>query len=116
MPLAFTTLAGTKFVPVSARVNAPVPATTDVGLMLDSVGDGLVLMVNAKPLDVPPPGDGLTTLTVAVPTAVISDAGTVAVSEVDDTKVVARFAPFQVTTDVDTKFVPVTVSMKAGPL
>ena len=115
MPFAFTTLVFSKFVPVTLSVSAPVPATTEVGLMLDTVGARFVLIVNVRLPDVPPPGAGLTTLTVAVPTAVMSEAGTAAVRLVAETYVVASDAPFQLTVEVDTKFVPVTVIVNAGP-
>src|SRR5579872_6482997 len=65
--------------------------------------------------EVPPPGVGLVTVTVAVPTVAISVARIDAVSFELLTNVVARALPFQLTTDVDTKPVPDTVSVKAAP-
>src|SRR5205823_212291 len=78
------------------------------------VGSGFV-MVNDCELDVPPPGAGLKIVTVAVPAAAMSAAEIAAVSCVAETYVVARSAPFHRTTALVTKFVPVTVSVKAGP-
>src|SRR5438445_6559547 len=72
-------------------------------------------MVNAAGAEVPPPGAGLTTVTLAVPAAAMSVAGIVAVSCVGETNVVARAAPFQFTVEVLTKLPPLTVSVAAGP-
>src|SRR5207244_9435656 len=66
-------------------------------------------------LDVPPPGAGLKIVTDAEPAAAISAAEMAAESCVAETYVVARSAPFQRTTELVTRFVPVTVSVKPGP-
>jgi hypothetical protein len=71
-------------------------------------------MVNVAAAEVPPPGAGLTTVTLAMPSAAMSVAGIVAVSCVGETNVVARAAPFQFTVEVLTKLVPLTVSVAAG--
>jgi hypothetical protein len=65
--------------------------------------------------DVPPPGAGLDTVTVALPTVAMSAAVMVAVSCVLLTNAVARALPFQFTTDDDTKPEPVTVNAKPAP-
>ena len=72
-------------------------------------------IVKVCALEVPPPGAGLKTVTCAVPAVAMSEAGIEAVTWVEDTYVVVRFEPFQRTTDPDTKFVPLTVNVKAGP-
>src|SRR5579872_7078466 len=54
-------------------------------------------------LDVPPPGLGLTTATLAVLAVAMSAAGTVAVNCEPLTKVVASAFPFQLTTEPETK-------------
>jgi len=71
-------------------------------------------MVKVCEPDVPPPGVALNTVTLAVPEVEISEAGMVAVSCVPDTYTVALFEPFHFTTDVETKFVPLTVSVNCG--
>jgi hypothetical protein len=83
-PFHLTTEAFMKFVPFTVRVKAEPPAVSLVGLKLVVVGTGL-FMVNVWALDDPPPGVGLTTITLAVPFPVMSDAGTVALSCVPDT-------------------------------
>lgn len=55
-------------------------ATQEVMLRLVNVGSGLVI-VNVWLVDVPPPGEGFVTVTVAVPVLVISTAGILAASE-----------------------------------
>jgi hypothetical protein len=83
--------------------------------------DGLVItggsaIVNVAGLDVTPPhGFGVTTVTGAVPAVAIKEAGTVAVSCVAETNVVASGLPFQFTVEVETKFVPFTVNVNCGP-
>ena len=64
--------------------------------------------------DTPPPGLGLTTVTVAVDATAISLARIVAVNCEPLTKVVALALPFQFTTELVTKPVPFTVSVKPG--
>ncbi len=64
------------------------------------------LIVKVLVLDVPPPGAGLDTVTVAVPATAMSAAVIAAVNRVADTYVVVRFAPFQRTTELLTKPVP----------
>jgi hypothetical protein len=105
---------GTKFVPVTVSVNAGPPATAEVVFKDAIVGAGL-LVVNANPLDVPPPGVGLDTVTIAVPPEAISPAGIAACKLVLETKVVVRAPAFHCTVDVGTKFVPVTVRVNAPP-
>src|SRR5438477_23090 len=73
-------------------------------------GGGLI--VNVSAFDVPPPGAGFTTVTDAVPTAATFAAGTIAVSLIEETNVVARAEPFQLTVEVETKLVPFTVRVK----
>ena len=55
---------------------------------------GGVVIVNDVAFDVPPPGPGLITVTEAVPAAVTSDAGTVAVSDVAELIAVLSETPF----------------------
>lgn len=94
-------------------MNAPLPTAALLGEIELSVGTGL-LMVNVLAADVPPPGVGLNTVTEAVPTVAMSAAVICAWSWVLLTNVVVRFVPFQRTTDVMAKFVPVAVSVKAA--
>ncbi len=65
--------------------------------------------------EVPPPGEGLNTLTWAVAAVAMSVAGIEAVNCVSLTKVVPRSLPFQRTTDLGTKFAPTTVKARDGP-
>src|SRR5207248_9676471 len=74
----------------------------------------VALIVHVCTFDVPPPGAGLTTVIDAVPAVATRDAGTVAVSCVEETKVVARGAPFQFTVEVETNLVPFTVKVKSA--
>ena len=66
-------------------------------------------------LDVPPPGAGLTTATFPVPGVAISEAVRAIVSSVLLTNAVVRLAELNVPTEVDTKPVPLSVRVKAGP-
>jgi hypothetical protein len=84
-----------KLVPFTVSVNAAPPAVTEVGLRLVIVGTGLVAMiVKESALDVPPPGVGLTTVTLAVPAEAMSAAVVAAVNCVLLTNVVVRLDPF----------------------
>jgi hypothetical protein len=74
---------------------------------------GVALIVNVCTFDLPPPGLGFTTVIDAVPAVVTREAGTVAVSWMDETNVVVSAVPFQFTVEVETKFVPFTVRVKS---
>ena len=113
-PFHITAEVDTNFLPLTVSVKAAPPAVTLEGESEVIAGTGL-LIVNVCAAEVPPPGEGLNTTTDAVPAAEMSAALIAAVSFVLLTKVVVRFEPFHCTTDVFTKFVPVTVSVKAGP-
>src|SRR5580704_13610930 len=104
----------TKLVPVAVRVKAAPPCVGELGEIEVSVGTGLSTTKLEFP-DVPPPGAGLLTVTANVPPFAISVARMVAVSSVALTKVVARADPAHFTTEVLTKFLPVTVIVNPAP-
>src|SRR5437762_675106 len=70
-------------------------------------------MVKVSEFDVPP--HGVTTVIEAVPAVAMRAAGTVAVSCVAETNVVASALPFQFTVEPETKFVPFTVNVNCEP-
>jgi hypothetical protein len=104
----------TKLDPVTVSVNAAPPTPAELGFSDVAVGDGL-LIVNVSGLEVPPPGAGVITVTVAVPAVAMSAAVTAACKLVLETKVVVRALPFHWTVEEDTKLLPVTVSVNAAP-
>jgi len=73
---------------------------------------GALAIVKVCALDVPP--HGVTTVIEAVPAVAIRAAGTVAVSCVPLTNVVASGLPFQFTVEPETKLAPLTVSVNCG--
>ena len=103
-----------KFVPLPVIVKEFPPAVTEVGLMLPVVGTGL-LIVKVWALDVPPPGVGLVTVIEAVPAVAISAALMMAVSWVEEAKVVDRAEPLKLTVEEATKLVPLTVKVNDVP-
>ena len=103
-----------KLVPVKVRLKPAAPTFADVCDIDVSIGAGL-LIAKLCPVDVPPPGVGLNTVTEAVPAEAMSAAGTEAVSEVALPNVVVRAVPFHFTTEVLTKLVPVSVSVNVAP-
>ena len=111
----FTVAPATKPVPVRVNVKAAPPAEAEAGAIEVSVGPETALIVNDRLPEVPPPGAGLVTVTVAVPAVAISAAVIAAVNFVALTNVVVLEAPLNFTTDVDTKPVPLTVRVKAAP-
>jgi hypothetical protein len=113
LPLTRTTEPEMNLLPFNVKVNAALPAVTLVGVILVKVGCGL-LTVRVTAVDVPPPGEGLNTVTEMVPAEAMSLAGIAAVSWVLLLNVVLRFEPFTRTTDPDTKLVPFTVSVNAA--
>ena len=66
-------------------------------------------------LEVPLPGAGLVTATAIVPAELMLAAGMAAVNCVELTKVVPGADPPKLTVEAATKFVPLIVSVKAGP-
>jgi len=73
------------------------------------------MIVKDRALEVPPPGAGFTTVTLALPTEAISLAWIAAVSWLLETNVVVRSEPPHFTTAPLTKLVPLTVSVKPAP-
>jgi len=86
----------------------------ELGLSEVSVGAGLLIM-NASALEVPPPGAGVETVTLAVPAVAMSAALMLAVKLLPETKVVVRELPFHWTVEEEMKFEPATVNVKAEP-
>ena len=76
-----------KLLPVTVRVKADPPAVAELGERVVRAGTGLfaAVMVKVNPPEVPPPGVGLKTVTVAVPAVAMSVAGIAAVSWVEET-------------------------------
>ena len=83
----------TKFVPVTVRVNALPPASVKLGFKDALTGTGL-LIVKVAALEVPPPGGGVDTITIAAPAVAMSAAVMAACKLVLETKVVVRELPF----------------------
>src|SRR5579864_541552 len=78
---------------LAANCCCPPAATVAEGGEIVTMGIGwLIVKVNA--LDVPPPGGGVTTLTIAVPAAAISAAVIAACKLVLEANVVVRALPF----------------------
>ena len=75
-----------KLAPFTVSVKAGLPAVAELGEMLESVGNGLpaALMVKVSAPEVPPPGVGLKTVTLADPAVAISAAVMAAVSWVGE--------------------------------
>ena len=109
-PFQFTVEVETKFVPLTVNVNCGSPAEAQVGLSELMAGAALIVNVAAPEFVAQVP-----TVTEAVPGVAMSAAGTVAVSRVEDTNVVASGLPFQFTVEVETKLLPFTVSVNCGP-
>ena len=96
VPFQFTVEIAAKFVPFTVNVNPGPPAVAQVGLSELMVGGATIVNVtefDAEPVE-------FFTVTGGVPAVAMFAAGTIAVSLVEETKVVARFAPFHRTTEV----------------
>jgi hypothetical protein len=95
---------------------AALPARAEDGFTALTVGCGLApaLMVKLTALDVPPPGEGLETVKVAVPAATMSLAGIVAVRAVELSKVDVSGVPFQLTVEAVIKPEPVSMTVVAA--
>ena len=84
-----------------------------VGEMFEVVAV-ILFTVNVCAFDVPPPGVGLKTVTLYVPAESKSVARMFATNFVALINVVVLSDPFTRTTEVETKFVPFTVSVNAA--
>lgn len=93
LPFHATVEDGTKFVPVTAMMNAVPPWIAEPGVSSEMAGVG-GLIVNVAAPEVPPPGAGVATATLAVPGVAMSAAVIAACRLVLDAKVVARALPF----------------------
>src|SRR6266850_1178224 len=113
-PFHCTVLPLTKPVPVTVSVNAAPLISALLGLRPVSVGAGL-FTVNVCAAEVPPPGAGVSTVTLAVAAVAMSAAVIAAVSWVALTKVVVRVVPFQRTVEPLRKLAPFTVKVNASP-
>ena len=113
-PFTRTTDPFTKLEPFTVNVKAPLPALILAGEILESEGDGLLIASGRAP-EVPPPGEGLTTVIEMDPAEAMSLAEIAAVSWVLLTKVVLRIEPFTCTDDPLRKLDPFTVSVTAPP-
>ena len=103
----------TKFVPVTVSVNAAPPATAAAGPSDEMAGSGLSI-VKFRAADVPPPGAGVVTVTIAIPAVATSAELIEPCRVVDETKVVVRVDPFHCTTEEEIKLDPFTVRVKAA--
>ncbi len=102
---------GTKPAPSTVIMKLPLPAVTMFGVTRKIDGRGL-FTVRVLAAEVPPPGAGLNTVTLAKVPAAISALLISAERWVEEMKVVGRPDPFQRTTDPARKPEPVTVSVK----
>src|SRR5215813_8333426 len=119
-PFQRTTELLTKLLPLTVSVKAGPPAFAWFGvtLMTAGVGGTASLILNGAALDEPPPAPPtgwVKTVTFAVPATAMSEGVIIAVNCLDEIKVVGRSDPFHRTTELLTKFVPVTVRVKPGP-
>lgn len=112
--MKFTTELETNPVPVTVNVNPAPPASALAGESVVTVGAGL-LIVSVAAADIPPPGAGFVTLIEALPAVAISAAVIVAVTCVPLVNVVVLGDPLRLTTEVEIRFVPFTVSENVGP-
>jgi hypothetical protein len=86
-----------------------------LGLREEIVGTGFppLLMLNDIAFEVPPPDAGLVTVTATMPTEAMAAPGMAAVNCVELRNVVVGVVPLKLTTEAETKFVPLIVSVKA---
>lgn len=111
-PLIITVELATKPVPATVTaVAVVVPACAAVGLSDVSPGTGFVTYKDAI-FELPPFGAGLITITCTVP-AVATSAGLIVVLSEVGVPLAARIVPFTDTSDCETKFVPLIVSVNA---
>jgi hypothetical protein len=116
-PFQRTREAGTKPLPLTVSVRAPLPAETLAGdspLTVGTAERAAALTEKVAAPEVPPPGAGVTTVTGTERALARSAAVIAARSWVALTNVVVRLAPFQRTREAGTKPLPLTVSVSGG--
>jgi len=113
VPLNSTVAPALNPVPVTVNVKSVPPATAEPGVSSVMLGAGTVT-VNVWAFEAPPPGAGFVTEMFAMPVPAASAAVRLACNVVLETNVVGRALPFSRTVDVETKPVPVTVTVKSG--
>jgi hypothetical protein len=115
-PFQRTVEPATKLWPVTVSVNEDPPLNAEVGEMPLRTGRGFGEMLKVPPAEMPPPGAGLETVTVAEPTPAMSVVGIAACKWVAETNVVGRGEPFHNTVEDMAKLAPKRSKVKAGPL
>ena len=110
----FTVAPLTKPVPVRVIAKAVPPAVAVAGA-IETRLSAAPLIVKGRAPEMPPPGAGFVTVTLAVPAVAMSAAVIPAVSWVALINVVALAAPLNFTIDVDTNPVPFTVKLNPAP-
>jgi hypothetical protein len=116
VPPKLTNEVDTKFVPLTVRVKAEPPVAALFGEMEVIDGTRLPTVVKLTVFEVPPPGAGFVTVTATIPAAAMAAAGIDAVNCVELTKLAAYDVPPKLTAAAETKFVPLTVSVKPAAL
>src|SRR4029077_7258974 len=106
-PFHWTTEPETKPEPFTVRVKPAEPASAELGLIEEVCGTGLAT-VKAAGAELPPPGEGLSTVTLEIPAEAMSAAWMAAWSGVEEKKVVAGGEPFHCTTAPEAKEEPAT--------
>lgn len=112
LPANVATDAGMKPVPFSVSGLIDAPAAACVGVMEVSVGAGFATL-NVSEFEVPPPGAGLVTVTANDPLEIVM-VETCTAGCVGLITVVGCEAPPKLTNEVEMKFVPLIVSVKAA--
>ena len=115
-PFQRTTEVETRFCPVTLIVADGPPTVRLAGDAWLSTGLSEPTTVNVEKFEVPPPGEGVITFTLEGPGCARSLAEMVAINSVALTNVVGSTAPFQYTAELEMKLLPLTSSMRVGPL
>jgi hypothetical protein len=114
LPFHFTVAPLRKLLPFTVRVKPLSPTAFVVGDIEVMLTSGYVMVKVAAP-EVPPPGVGVNTVTLADPPLAISEAGILAINCEVLIKFVGRLLPFHLTTDPLIKLEPFTVRLKSSP-
>src|ERR1039457_4214740 len=109
LPSSETCDPDTKLTPLTARLKAAAPASTEAGESEPMAG---LTTLNGSALEAAAPG--LTTCTLNWPVLDTRLAGTIAVSELELTNVVASAVEFNVTCELATKLAPVTTFVSSN--